>query len=94
MNIYGVCKECGNNVELAKCEISDCIYECPVCGHPHTLGEFTYLEDMPLPGIPAIITDTPIEIVPLYNYKLAQFQPVIVDTPTKTWRNWFHIGKK
>lgn len=52
MNIYGTCKECGTEFELKTHEIEDCIYECPACGHPHTLGEFLYLDDKHSPAIP------------------------------------------
>lgn len=46
MNIVGTCKECGADVPLKECEIADCVYECPKCYHPHTLGEFCGLIDI------------------------------------------------
>lgn len=47
MNIIGICKECGFEVELKSYEVEDGIYECPNCFHPHTLGEFCSFYDRP-----------------------------------------------
>lgn len=40
--IIHCCKECENmdNIKIPKNLVSDGVWECPKCGHPHSAGEF------------------------------------------------------